>query len=274
MASPWHNPETILAKLAGTPLGGGTSKPFLVESENGKPLVVKFPNQKWKCQLLINEMLSAILLEKLELPTPRSFVVEFPCASNDKDATEGPFSEALAEARAVCTPLKCLGLEYFGDYHEKPADETISESTVENLEAVYGAVVFDTWVFNQDARHFLARKGKNEQWDLMLFDNDGAFNRHDWILHNRVRTDTNYTRLQEWLVEALKTPNRINFERGLTALEEDGRWLGLTTADSLLPEAWKQRLTPDATKSLGALLADLDTRRKLIRKIMFALQVA
>ena len=82
--------------------------------------------------------------------------------------------------------LRVPDTQEFGDWMNPRA---IFEDR-QNWETILGAIVFDTWVFNEDARQFLTRQTLTGQWDLLLFDNEGAFNRNDWRLHPQCRAST------------------------------------------------------------------------------------
>jgi hypothetical protein len=94
-----------------------------------------------------------------------------------------------------------LGSGFFEGYDEVGGgneDRPLTESTVTNIEDVIGALVFDTWAFNEDASHILGcfNAGK---WRVEPFDNDGAFNRNNWSLPIRPRLDMNCTTLRNWV---------------------------------------------------------------------------
>jgi hypothetical protein len=178
----------------------------------------------------------------------------------------------LAEAKMFCTPLRCFGTTYLRNHVEISNgvhDIPITPDTVANLNDVAGSVVFDTWIYNQDARHFLGQI-EDRRWRLFLFDNDGAFNRRDWILHNNVREDLNCTALQNW-VRGQRNGRRFRiFESYLQTLEDNSMWKDLPRIAGRVPEVWISRLPSPQRGLVGDLLARLDKRRSHVRQILQA----
>jgi hypothetical protein len=257
----------IRAVKVGCSLGDGTTKPHLVECENGQKFCVKFPTEDRGCQLLVNELLAAMLLERIGLPTPPFTIVDFP----DSDLLiEDSAHETIIAARKMCDPLMCFGSQYMEGYREVldgSPGSPINEDTVTNLEAVAGAVVFDSWVFNQDARHFLGRL-ESGRWHLLLFDNDGAFNRDDWKLGNNACDNMNCTHLAKWAKSKPRAGDISVFENHLKVLEDNKRWHDLQNFVHHLPSVWLNKLVKKPTQSLCSLLVNLDERRKQIRGIL------
>jgi hypothetical protein len=156
-------------------------------------------------------------------------------------------------------------MNFAADYSE--IGSGVAADAICNLEHVAGAVAFDTWVFNQDARHFLGRQIEGK-WHLLLFDNDGAFNRHDWCLQDPPRTDMNCTPLAEYIRAVLRSHDLAIFERYLTLLEDDSKWGDLPALKSEIPKTWLSDLLDSRTCDIDALLSNVYERRHRVRQIL------
>jgi hypothetical protein len=259
----WFKSDAVALSVIGR-LGGATSKPLLVECICGSRFAVKFPNATWRSQLLVNEFMAGLLLSRLGLPTPQVARITFG-PDFQQPPKEPTIQNIIADATRYSCPLVCLGLNFAADYSE--IGSGVAADAIRNLEHIAGAVVFDTWVFNQDARHFLGRQ-IGAKWHLLLFDNDGAFNRHDWCLHDRARTDMNCTPLADSIHAVLRSRDLAIFERYLTVLEDDSIWCDLFTLKSEIPTTWLGDLLDSRTCDIDALLNRVDKRRHRVRQIL------
>ena len=263
-AATWFKPDMFALSVIRR-LGGATSKPLLMESVCGSRFVVKFRNPKWRSQLLVNEFIAGLLLSRLGLPTPPVVRVAF--GPEFQEPTDPELKQIVGDARAYCNSLVCLGLGFAADYSE--VGSQIAIDAVGNLDNVAGAVVFDTWVYNQDARHFLGRESEGK-WHMLLFDNDGAFNRHDWCISDKdnARADMNCGALRDWVRSMLANGNLCTFERYLDVLENDSIWHDLPAIKREIPPMWLDDLLPSATCSVDSLLTSVDERRRRVRRIL------
>ena len=57
-------------------ISNGATKPYIVECDDGKQYVAKFPGNPDGTRVLINELVCALLAKKLKLPLPDFKVVE------------------------------------------------------------------------------------------------------------------------------------------------------------------------------------------------------
>jgi hypothetical protein len=242
-----------------------------MESTDERQLVVKFPSQARRCQFLINEYLAGLLLNRMGLRTPTVTLVDFG-PSFERPQHHPELLKVITEAETILNPLICLGMEFAEGYEELgdgKLQASANPNTFVNKDDVCGAVVFDTWIFNQDARHFLGFE-KTGGWDLLLFDNDGAFNRDDWLLGDCVRTHMNCTVLADWIRKMILNGNLALFERWFQRLEDDARWADLHDLKRFIPEEWLNRLLTKRTCTVEELLETLDKRRRCIRSIFLA----
>lgn len=271
--------RTVRAEEVLSGLGGATSKPFKVVASDGRAYAVKLPDRKYGCRLLVNELLAGLLAECLGLETPKVVAVEI-SETILNELTDPTVAERIREASAIFEthqlpgPVLGFGSEIAEGYFplpDKEAEGAPSPRTVRNLSAVAGAVVFDTWVFNQDMRQFLARYS-DAGWDVLLFDHDGAFNRQDWIICTKegVRADLCSGSLQKWIRGLLKSGDLELFEPALRLLEDDKRWSGLADILGRVPAAWLKS-TPGNDYSqvtLPALIDCLQYRRHRVRQFL------
>jgi hypothetical protein len=249
-------------------LGGNTCKPLLITNTQGQKLVVKLPNREGKCQFILNELLAGKLLECLGLPHPEVSVVALKLPHPlDSTICNEEDQKIVAEARTILTdePLVCFG-RYKQDYHAMGGDAPVPALLPK---VAFGAVVFDTGIFNEDARQFLGREidGNN---DLLLFDHDGAFNRKDWILDNKrdVRKDMHWTKLQNAIGDVIREGDLVEFEPWLRALEDETKWTDLRSFQRFIPPEWINHLHKNRRRTLDELLKTLDERRHQVREML------
>jgi hypothetical protein len=248
--------ETVVRRLSDR----GTNPPLLIKCTDGINRVVKLPTEKYCCQGLVNEWVAGCLLRRFDLPTPSVSSV-----SIGPSFQPGPFREQFLEARGVLEPLAALGMTYLPEHNEV----AIPLEMINNPDTAYGAVVFDTWVFNEDARQFLGRENDGN-WNLTLFDNDGAFNRSDWSIGNKnaVRADTKCKLLSDQLKSLVKRGRLDAFEKWFAVLEDKSRWENFAPAIKRdIPIRWLERLLPSPPRgrNIDQLLDDLAERRHLVR---------
>lgn len=252
-------------------LGNGTTAPILMECEDGREYAVKLPIPGGGTQLLVNELLASILIQEYGLPSVQPALVDVPFVFDGERALLPDDVTRISDGRAVFGTIPCAasvyesGTQEFTGGMEPPA----TLENVQNPETVLGAVVFDTWVFNEDARQYLARLTPNGRWDLLLFDNEGAFNRNDWRLHQRCRASTKSDALNTQLEALVKRNGVTSFEDHVGHLERSMDCETLREAADRLPRAWldPSRLDQRRPYALEGLINALDLRRAQVRSI-------
>ena len=249
-------------------LGTGTTRPLLVKCDNGQDYAVKLAGTQDQYRLLINEFLSGLILQGMRLPCPAPTIVEVPrtvAFSKDLELTERDRVRTLLGETSL---LQGAGAEYQADHTEVGAGLKTLDS-VKNREVVLGAIVFDTWVYNYDARQFLGRQAGDGRWELMLFDNDGAFGR-DWIFLDQTvcRCDTKCGELNEQLRQLVKAKGAGPFEAHLKTLEEVVSQEFLDDMLRFVPNDWRNlrfgNLSPETA------VEHLEHRRMKVRDMLHA----
>jgi len=232
---------------------------------------VKFPAPNAYTQLLVNELLAGILIREYGLTGVEPALVSLPeFVDGERELPAGHVGR-LRDGRAAFAQVQCVASLYepdtreFGDW----MDPRAQFEDRQNWETILGAVVFDTWVFNEDARQLLARQTPTGKWDLLLFDNEGAFNRNDWRLHPRCRASTKSGGLNRRLEEMVKERNLAPFESHIRRLEQSLDRQALCDAVSFIPGEWlkSERLDPRRPYGLNGLIDALNRRRRQVREI-------
>lgn len=173
--------------------------------------VVKFRNNPQHVRILANELLAARLADLVGLPVPHVEQVEVP-------------EELIAGTPALCVELpggsepcvwgRQVGSKFPGDPRYTAVFDWIPDQTldrVSNLDAFWGALVFDQWVCNTDGRQTVFyRQPGQQQYKALLIDQGFCFNDGEWnfpdaplrglYLRRRVYLGvTGWPTLEKWL---------------------------------------------------------------------------
>ena len=164
----------------------GGAQPHLIEGADGNVYAVKFRNNPQHRRVLINEFICSNLLCHLGISTPDIALIE------------------IEEKFIRCNPQMYLqlvggrglvqaGIHFGSRYPMDPEKVAIYDflpdamlTMVENRTDFMGALVFDKWVSNTDARQavFCRGIGTDEQWPntyrVFMIDHGFAFNGGDW----------------------------------------------------------------------------------------------
>jgi hypothetical protein len=171
----------------------GGAQAHLVEADDGAFYVVKFQDNPQHRRILVNELVSSILLQYLQLATPETAVIhiteeflrEYPEASID-----------LGTRRQAHQPGWQFGSKYPGDPARLAVYDFLPDALLDqvtNYTDFLGALVFDKWVANSDARQAVFFRARVREWlpretaaplkmgfVAYLIDNGYAFNGPYW----------------------------------------------------------------------------------------------
>ena len=110
MVTEWNPPEVFrAARVFEKDLGGSTSSKLLIEGKSGGRFITKLPTAKFGCQLLVNEFLAGMLLERIGLPVAAVSLIDF---SECDFLVSVSARKTIAEAESICFPLISLGIKY------------------------------------------------------------------------------------------------------------------------------------------------------------------
>ena len=244
----------------------GGSQAQLLRCSDGGYYVVKFQNNPQGVRILANELLAALLAEKLGLPVPESAIVDVP-----PDLVRHT-AELVIDRGWQCVPCRpglCFGSRWganqaspngVGDLYDfLPPDQL---RAVENLSDFLGMLVFDKWTGNADDRQAIfVRSNKASPFRTFMIDNGLCFNGSKWDFSAGPKY-------------GLYWGGRVVYARakGLDAFEP---WLGhlehhidlsvITGAAQEIPPEWYG----SRHDSLARLLMTLDERRKHVRDFLW-----
>ncbi|MDA1315328.1 MAG: hypothetical protein O2968_18510 [Acidobacteria bacterium] len=152
----------------------GGANGHLILADDGHYYVVKFRNNPQHPRILVNELVSYVLLDYLQLPTPGWDIVDVPKALIEA-APELTMEVGWNERR--CEP----GLQFGSRFPVDPLRRAVYDylpwsllSQVINLEAFRGMVAFDKWVSNANGRQAVFFRDQARRW-LSPDDQSSAF---------------------------------------------------------------------------------------------------
>lgn len=249
----------------------GGSQAHLVEAEDGHFYVVKLRNNPQHRRILVNEWLAAELLDYLRLSAPPVAVVEL---TEEFLAVNPDLCLQLGAGRISATPGWHFGSRYPGHPERLAVYDFLPDALlpkVDNLAMLAGALVFDKWVSNADARQCVFFRGRVREWVpdsaahpltqqflALLVDHGYAFNGPLWDLPE---------------VPAQGLYFRAVAYRGVRSLEDLQPWLDrvVHAPDHVLDRARKrvppQWLNGDAD-ALDGLLESLHRRQPRVPELV------
>jgi hypothetical protein len=143
--------------------------------------VVKFRNNPQHVRILANELLAARLADLVGLPVPLVEQVEVP---EELIAGTPELRIELPGGSERCAWGRQVGSKFPGDPRYTAVFDWIPDETldhVSNLEAFWGALVFDQWVCNTDGRQTVFyREAGHQQYKVLLIDQGFCFNDGEW----------------------------------------------------------------------------------------------
>ncbi len=243
----------------------GGSQAQLLRCSDGAYYVVKFQNNPQGVRILANELLAALLAEKLGLPVPESAIVD---VSPDLIRHTAELVVDRGWQRVPCRPGLCFGSRWGANqafpngvgnlYDFLPPDQL---RAVENLSDFLGMLVFDKWTGNADDRQAIfVRSHRASPFRTFMTDNGFCFNGSNWDFAARPKYGLFWGRI---VYERAKGFDA--FEPWLSHLEHDINLSVITGAAQEIPPEWHG----SRHDSLARLLTNLDERRKHVREFLW-----
>lgn len=245
----------------------GGAQAHLLACEDGHFYVVKFLNNPQHRRILVNEWIASVFLNYLEVSTPEVAIVDLPTAF----LTEHPgICLQLGSRRLDVTPGWHFGSRYPGDPGKVMVYDFLPDTLLEkvvNAREFLGALVFDKWMGNADARQSIFFRARLRQRPLpggdvaprmgfvaSMMDHGFVFDGPHWTfpdsplqglyfrpsVYQKVR---GWDDFQPWLDRVVHFPEEI-----------------VDTAQKQIPPAW---LAEDAD-ALNSLLEKLMARRRRV----------
>lgn len=143
----------------------GGAQAHLLEASDGHAYVVKFLNNPQHRRILVNEWISSVFLNYLGIAAPASAMVR---VSPDFLAANAEVQLLLANHRRE---LPEAGWHFGSRFPGDPARTTVYDflpdsilETIENLSDFLGALAFDKWMGNADARQAVFFRARLKEW--------------------------------------------------------------------------------------------------------------
>jgi hypothetical protein len=143
--------------------------------------VVKFRNNPQHVRILANELLASRLADFVGLPVPHVEQVEVP---EDLISGTPELRIELPGGSEPCAWGRQVGSKFPGDPRYTAVFDWIPDETLErvsNLDAFWGALVFDQWVCNTDGRQTVFYREPGQQsYKVLMIDQGFCFNDGEW----------------------------------------------------------------------------------------------
>ncbi len=244
----------------------GGAQAHLVEASDGRCYVVKFASNPQGRRVLVNELISALLLQRLGIATPE---VAFVTVDDDFLAQNPECWIGREEQKIPILPGVHFGSRYPGLAGEFPIYDLFPKpllGRVYNRDHFLGALVFDKWVSNADARQAVfyraqvevGGESKGNHWVAVMIDNGHAFQRNDWGFRESAPQGVyGYPTVYG---ESVALNDFKPWLDALRRISSDylGRLYGMVPAEWIEGEE----------RELQQLLQRLATRRKLVRQLL------
>lgn len=248
----------------------GGAQAHLLEADDGHFYVVKFRNNPQHRRILVNELLSAEILDYLKIASPESAIIR---VSPEFIAANLDLHFALGSSCVPVEPGWQFGSRYPGDPARTAVWDFLPDSLlpkVANLADFLAILVFDKWTANSDGRQCvfyraMVRRGGEGSKDspgfvARMIDNGFAFNGPHWDFPDSP-------------VQGLYA--RRGVYEGVRSLDDFEPWLGQVVhfPEEVIDRAWK-RVPPDWIESeedaLETLLDRLFDRRQRLPDLLAA----
>jgi len=255
----------------------GGAQSHLLEADDGHWYVVKFRNNPQHRRILVNERLSATLLDYLKIATPETALIQVDAAFL---AANPDVYLHLGTQRIAIEPGWHFGSRYPGDPGRTAVYDFLPDALlfqVVNLEDFRAVLVFDKWTANADGRQSvfyraLVRRGESGAhaepgrpgFVARMIDHGYTFNGPNWDFPESPLQGIYARRL---VYEAVRS------------LEDFRPWLDLVMdfPEEVIDQAWK-RIPPDWVEgeedALVQLLERLFDRRKRLPELIGACRQA
>jgi hypothetical protein len=206
----------------------GGAQSHLLEAEDGQFYIVKFRNNPQHRRILVNEWVSAVFLNYLQISAAQPAIIsldaDFIGANPELGVT---FGGRLVPAE----PGWHFGSLHPGDPARVPVYDFVPDallSKVRNLADFRAVLVFDKWVANADGRQAVFYRARVENWRgasrlgfvAMMIDHGYAFNGPNWefqdsplmglyprrMVYESVRSLDDF---QPWLGQVMHFPEEV-----------------------------------------------------------------
>ncbi len=171
----------------------GGAQSHLVAADDGNCYVVKLKQNAQHRRILVNEWVAGTLLRYLQIPTPRTELIEI---TEDLISTSPEFNVVLGSKTAAITPGFHFGSQVPVDPMRHAIYDFLPERIlreVANLRDFLGALVFDKWTSNADSRQSIFFRARVREWTgarepearrvafvAVMIDNGFIFNGPHW----------------------------------------------------------------------------------------------
>ncbi len=142
----------------------GGAQSHLLEADDGGFYVAKFQSNPQHRRILVNELVASVILQYLQISTPETALIritpEFLLQNPDVYIQ-------LGSRRLPVEPGWHFGSRYPGDPAVTAVYDFVPDSLlaqVNNIAEFMGALVFDKWIGNADARQSIFFRARLQQW--------------------------------------------------------------------------------------------------------------
>jgi hypothetical protein len=142
----------------------GGAQAHLIECDDGVHYVVKFLNNPQHRRILVNEWISSVFLKHLEIAAPKTAIINV--TREFLDANPETYLQLGARRQAV-EPGWHFGSAFPGDPATTAVYDFLPDALlgkVVNLREFAGALVFDKWMGNADARQSIFFRAPLKDW--------------------------------------------------------------------------------------------------------------
>lgn len=238
----------------------GGAQAHMMRCSDGHFYVVKFRNNPQHVRILANEMLAALMAERLGLPVPLTEVI----IVGDWLIEHTPeLNIQLAHDTVKCAS----GLQFGSRYAVDPLQGQVFDylpvemlDRVRNLEDFAGMLVLDKWTGNADGRQAAFwRKKRERRYSAAFIDQGYCFNAGEWTfpdypLRGVYARNEVYAGVRGW----------ESFEPWISRIEEGMNADAIWKIAEQIPAQWYE----ENSGALARLVDDLSTRRKLVRGLI------
>jgi hypothetical protein len=246
----------------------GGSQAHLLECDNGDFYVVKFRNNPQHRRILINEWIASFFLKHLQISGPPAEIVNLSVeflASNPE-----VYIQLGSQRRLAVEPGRHFGSRYPGDPRKVMVYDFLPDLLLDNVvntNEFAGALAFDKWMGNADARQSIFFRPRLKQWSSIP---GGHAARSEFVAHmmdhGYVFNGPHWTFTESPLQGLYFRPNVY---RNIRSLDDFQPWLDRVVyfPEDLINEAQKQ-IPPEwilgDKAALEALLEKLMSRCKRV----------
>jgi hypothetical protein len=142
----------------------GGAQAHLLEASDGHAYVVKFSNNPQHRRILVNEWISSVFLTYLGIATPAAAMVRL---SPDFIADNPEVHLQLGSSRRAPEPGWHFGSRFPGDPARSVVYDFLPDTVldkIENITDFMGALAFDKWIGNADARQAIFFRARLKEW--------------------------------------------------------------------------------------------------------------